>query len=145
MSLRFCLVVGVLLLSVLLVLCKLQYYKICAWLIILTVLLLSCLTGIYVTGTLRKFMAPYFFFGTKRVNSEKIKVVDYEDGNYLFSNGEKAPSDGNFKLEIFSKVMFMITAGIPMLLGLYIAIRITDKFLPKLNAELSAFMPAKKR
>jgi hypothetical protein len=139
------LVAGILLLSAMLILYKFQYYKICAWLVALTILLLSGLNGIYTAGTFDMFMAPYFFFGTERVNSENIKVVDYEDGNYLFSNGEKARADGNSKLEVLTKITFVIAAGIPLLLGLYIAIRITDKYLPKLNAELSAFMPAKKR
>jgi len=59
----------------------LQYYKICALLVMAIIGFLSFVIGGYAAGGISKYLAPYFFFGAEEVRLEKIRVVGYEGGS----------------------------------------------------------------
>ncbi len=94
------------------------------------ILLPSALLGGIIGAKMGDDIAPYIVYDQKRVQTENIKVVGFEDGKYVFSNGEKVRISDSFVLRINIGIGYLIGTAIIFFPGLYIAKRIARKSAP---------------
>jgi hypothetical protein len=109
------------------------------------ILLSSGWMGGNVAVSIHRSLSPYFFFGVDKVRSQNIKVMDYRDGKYFFSNGEIIPTDKSSALEVIWRVVFVLVGGTILLIGHAVGLRLTSKFSPGLYQGLAYFGSQKKK
>ncbi len=105
--------------------CKLASLTI-AIMILLPSALAGCIAGVKASHAI----APHIAFGAERVRLENIKVTGFEDGKYVFSNGEKIRLSDSHVLRINFGFSFLLGLAVIFFPGLYIAKRITRRFAP---------------
>jgi hypothetical protein len=129
---------------VLVVLWRMQKLEICVLLVMVILGLVSFVIGGYAAAGVDRYLAPYYFFEMENVKSDNIKVEKYENGKWVFSNGEIFATHRGWG-EVVVRVVFVLVAGTLLLSGRALLLLLMKKSFPNLYVQVAPYLPARRR
>jgi hypothetical protein len=99
--------------------------------IAIMILIPSGLSGCIVGAKIGDSITPHIVYDYDYVRSENIKVIDFEDGRYIFSNGEKVRIPNSFILQLYTGFGYLSGGAVFFFPGLYLAKQVTRKYAPR--------------